>query len=193
MSHIIRASDSEYHYIYDELNRELYALKLLTIEEDINSFSRPKIKAFYMLTEYNYDVINGEVWVRDEANLQPAIFKVPIGDGRIIALEGTVRGGLHVSPIFLQYSNAGRLLSMKNNNMFIVRFTINDIVFYDGMDISVSKFIITHPFILRYNSVLNNAFIGLEYDYARIIEHHERLYSLIECESDNNELLEAIR
>lgn len=168
----------EYHYVYDKINREFFALKLLAIENFDNTL---RIKSHYLLKDYRYQIVNGELCISDDAKIQSAMFEIPIVRNKIVPVEREVYGGLHLSPIFYQYADSRKVLSFAyRENMFLVRFSYDDIVFFDGKNISVSRFIVLHPIFMQYHRALNDAFSGLECEYLKIMENHRRLYRLLE-------------
>lgn len=183
--HVIRSRQETYCFLYDALDQGLYAFKALNVEPNPRKRKKPIITSSYLNFEYSYHLVEGEIHIEAPMSLQTVIFEIPtVYSGMYYhhtTFETVVTAGMHLSPMFYQFRNGEYDIVYKcMQNIYIVRFHLDDIVFYDGRDVGVTRFIIPYHDWLECKELIANAFQGYEWYFTQLVENHKRLYDLVE-------------
>lgn len=189
MCHIVRHHKNKFYYAYHYGGQTFYGLKLMRIAYDDEN--NPLLVSYYLNEVYNYEMNDGMIEVFSEPTYQPVGLGISVlTDGKfedLLEIETGAFAGMHISPLITEDEEHFREYVVEDwENSFIVWFSANDIAFYDGMDVSVTRFIIPRADILERDYVLHQIFSPLDLD--ALIRNHKYLYLKLGINQEEKEL-----
>lgn len=181
MSHVIRHQDLEYGYLLDRKTGQCYGFKSLYVDYDSNQ--QLAIKSPYFFTDYCFGIKDGEIYVEDRERVQEVLLGIPLFyDGLYYYetfIERDIQGGMHLHPILSKVYGDKRLALTLFDDIYVVCFRLNDIVFFDGRDVSVKYFTIPRPDFLKNSPIFIRTFARFKVQFETIVFNHEVLYEKI--------------
>lgn len=192
MCHVLEPRYFVYYFVKCDITGGYYGLKRLTMA--YNTDMKPTIKSHHFYTEYSFVVEGNGIRVFDKIKSQPILFKLPIlrMDDRsiesgikqftddFVEKMDNVRSGMHISPILVEYNGTRSNISADLTQTYIVRFSYDDIVFYDGKDIGVKCFKIPTPKFIENSDLLSSLFKPVM--FSTLVEQHKRLFDFLKIE-----------
>lgn len=179
MCHNVSARRSlQYYYLRNESTGKIYGLKSMfvdTLTEDKNV-----IRARFMTTKYDFKFKGDTIVVKDTPKIQPIQFTIPVSTEleqfySTQICERKIKAGMHIYPFFYYNRETGDYRIYKDPfDVYIVMFRSDDIVFYDGKDISVKRFVIPSGSMIENDELLQKY---LDKDIIKVfVNKHRRLF-----------------
>ncbi|MEO0132637.1 MAG: hypothetical protein ABIK73_06905 [candidate division WOR-3 bacterium] len=147
-----------YYYLYDEKVEYFYGLKRMRVD-DVPS-RNGTLWAEFMAHKYDCEFGADAIVVRDVPKTQPIEFAISVSSltqrlHSTYVCKREVKAGMHIHPFFYYNKETGRfILYCEPDEAYIVIFRSEDILFYDGKDISVASFIIPSDKEITGNTLL---------------------------------------